>query len=248
MKGVVLAGGTGSRLLPLTKVTNKHLLPVFDRPMVYYPLECLAKAGIKDVLLVTGGNNSDDFPRLLGDGRELGLKRLNYAHQESPGGVAQALGLAEKFADGGPICLILGDNIVEYSIRGSVERFERQAMGARILIGHADEPEAYGVVEIHDGEVTRIVEKPQNPASNWAVIGIFFYDATVFDIIRSLRPSFRNELEITDVNNVYVQRRQMRADAVIGWWADAGRSIDFYLKTCVQVADSGTNKELQETG
>ncbi len=193
---------------------------------------------------MTGGNNSDDFSRLLGDGRELGLKRLSYVRQQNPGGVAQALGLAETFADGGPICLILGDNIVEYSVRGCVERFEKQRRGARILIGQAEEPESYGVVEIDRGEVTRIVEKPQNPSSNWAVIGIFFYDATVFDVIRLLRPSARNELEITDVNNAYIERKAMCADRVIGWWADAGHNIDSYLKTCVRVAESGANKVL----
>jgi glucose-1-phosphate thymidylyltransferase len=246
MKGVILAGGTGSRLYPLTKVTNKHLLPVYDKPMIYYPLECMAKAGIEEVLLVTGGNNSGDFIRLLGNGREFGLKNLNYTYQDGAGGIAQALGLAEHFAGGDSICLILGDNIVEYTIRDSVRRFRHQGQGAKILLAQVENPKAYGVAELAaDGSVQRIVEKPQNPKSNWAVIGIYFYDAKVFEIVKTLKPSARNELEITDVNNAYIERGEMTADKVVGWWGDAGENIDFYLKACNMVAQTGANKEHQ---
>ena len=243
MKGVVLAGGTGSRLFPLTKVTNKHLLPVYDKPMIYYPLECLAKSGIEEVLLVTGGNNAGDFIRLLGNGRELGLKNLQYTYQEGAGGIAQALGLAEQFADGGSICLILGDNIVEYAIGDACRRFRHQGQGAKILLSQVENPKAYGVAELDGDRVVRIVEKPKEPKSNWAVIGIYFYDGKVFDIVKTLKPSARNELEITDVNNAYIERGEMTADKVRGQWADAGENIDFYLKACNTVAQHGANKE-----
>ncbi|HEX2974241.1 MAG TPA: sugar phosphate nucleotidyltransferase, partial [Tepidisphaeraceae bacterium] len=243
MKGVVLAGGTGSRLFPLTKVTNKHLLPVYDKPMIYYPLECLAKAGIEDVLLVTGGNNAGDFIRLLGNGRDFGFRNLNYTYQDGAGGIAQALGLAERFADGQSICLILGDNIVEYTIRDAVRRFRHQGQGAKILLSQVENPKAYGVAEMDGDRVVKIVEKPQEPKSNWAVIGIYCYDAQVFEIVRTLKPSARNELEITDVNNAYIERGEMTADKLEGWWADAGENIDFYLKACNTVAQSGANKE-----
>src|SRR5690348_8573729 len=176
MKGVILAGGTGSRLFPVTKVTNKHLLPVYNKPMIYYPLECMAKAGIDEVLLVTGGNNSGDFIRLLGNGREFGLESLNYTYQDGAGGIAQALGLAEHFAEGEPILLILGDNIVERSIRSHCERFRHQGRGAKILLSQVENPKAYGVAEMDGDKVQRIVEKPKEPKSNWAVIGIYFYD------------------------------------------------------------------------
>jgi glucose-1-phosphate thymidylyltransferase len=243
MKGVILAGGTGSRLFPLTKVTNKHLLPVYSKPLIYYPLECLAKAGIEEVLLVTGGSNSGDFIRLLGNGREFGFKNLNYTYQEGAGGIAQALGLAEHFAEGESICLILGDNIVEYTIRDSVRRFRHQGQGAKILLSQVENPRAYGVAEMDGDRVVRIVEKPSDPKSNWAVIGIYFYDGKVFDIIKSLKPSARNELEITDVNNAYIERGEMTADKIQGWWADAGENVDFYLKACNTVSKSPANKE-----
>jgi glucose-1-phosphate thymidylyltransferase len=243
MKGVILAGGTGSRLLPLTKVTNKHLLPVYNKPMIYYPLECMAKAGIDEVLLVTGGNNAGDFIRLLGNGREFGLKSLNYTYQDGAGGIAQALGLAEHFAEGDSICLILGDNILEHSIADACKRFRHQGEGAKILLSQVENPRAYGVAEMEGDRVLRIVEKPQDPKSNWAVIGIYFYDGMVFDTVRTLKPSARNELEITDVNNAYIQRGQMSADKVHGFWADAGENIDFYLKACNTVARHGANKE-----
>jgi len=243
MKGVILAGGTGSRLFPLTKVTNKHLLPVYDKPMIYYPLDCMAKAGIEEVLLVTGGNNSGDFIRLLGNGHEFGFKNLNYTYQDGAGGIAQALGLAERFADGESICLILGDNILEYSIRESVRRFRHQGQGAKILLAKVENPKAYGVAEMDGERVIRIVEKPKEPKSNMAVIGIYFYDAKVFDIVKTLKPSARNELEITDVNNAYIDRGEMTADNVSGFWADAGENIDFYLKACNAIAQNGANKE-----
>ena len=243
MKGVILAGGTGSRLFPLTKVTNKHLLPVYDKPMIYYPLECMAKAGIEEVLLVTGGNNSGDFIRLLGNGHEFGFKNLNYTYQDGAGGIAQALGLAERFADGDSICLILGDNILEYSIRESVKRSRHQGQGAKILLSKVENPKAYGVAEMDGERVVRIVEKPKEPKSNMAVIGIYFYDSKVFEIVKTLKPSARNELEITDVNNAYIDRGEMTADPVNGFWADAGENIDFYLKACNAIAQNGANKE-----
>lgn len=243
MKGVILAGGTGSRLFPLTKVTNKHLLPVYDKPMIYYPLECMAKAGIDEVLLVTGGNNAGDFIRLLGNGREFGLKELHYTYQDGAGGIAQALGLAEHFADGGSICLILGDNILEYAIKDCCKRFRHQGQGAKILLSQVENPKAYGVAEMDGDRVVKIVEKPKEPKSNWAVIGVYFYDKNVFEIVRTLKPSARNELEITDVNNAYIQRGEMTADQVNGFWADAGENIDFYLKACNTVAQNGANKE-----
>ena len=243
MKGVILAGGTGSRLFPITKVTNKHLLPVYDKPMIYYPLECMARAGIDEVMLVTGGNNSGDFIRLLGNGHEFGLKSLNYTYQEGAGGIAQALGLAEHFAAGQSICLILGDNIVEYTIREAARRFRHQGEGAKILLSQVENPQAYGVAEIDGDRVKRIVEKPKQDIGNWAVIGIYFYDGRVFDIIKTLKPSARNELEITDVNNAYIRKGQMTADPVRGFWADAGENIDFYLRACVTVAEHGANRK-----
>jgi glucose-1-phosphate thymidylyltransferase len=243
MKGVILAGGTGSRLFPLTKVTNKHLLPVYDKPMIYYPLECMAKAGIEEVLLVTGGNNSGDFIRLLGNGRDFGLKNLNYTYQDGAGGIAQALGLAEHFAADDSICLILGDNILEFTIREACRKFRHQGQGAKILLAEVENPRAYGVAEMEGERVVQIVEKPKEPKSNWAVIGIYFYDNQVFDVVRTLKPSARNELEITDVNNAFIERGEMTYDKVSGFWADAGENIDFYLKACNMVARSGANKE-----
>ncbi len=243
MKGVILAGGTGSRLFPLTKVTNKHLLPVYDKPMIFYPIECMVKAGIDEVLLVTGGNHAGDFIQLLGNGREFGLKELNYAYQDGAGGIAQALSLAEHFAAGEPILLILGDNILEFSIADACHKFRDQGGGAKILLSQVANPSAYGVAELApDGRVLKIVEKPREPKSNWAVIGVYFYDAKVFDIVRTLKPSARNELEITDVNNAYIQRGEMTADKLRGFWADAGENIDFYLRACNTVAQHGANK------
>ncbi|OYT73239.1 MAG: spore coat protein [Chloracidobacterium sp. CP2_5A] len=222
MRGVVLAGGLGTRLHPLTKVTNKHLLPVYDRPMIYYPLETLVEAGVDDVLLVTGGNKAGDFLQLLGNGKELGLKRLSYTYQQGEGGIADALALAEDFADGSPIAVILGDNVIEKSIAGPVARFREQGRGAKILIKEVHDPQRFGVPTLDGSRVTRIDEKPARPASPYAVTGIYMYDATVFDIIRTLTPSRRGELEITDVNNAYIARNELTWEVLDGWWTDAG--------------------------
>ncbi len=222
MKGVVLAGGLGTRLYPLTKVTNKHLLPIYDKPMIYYPIEKMVEAGIRDIMIVTGGKNAGDFLRLLGNGREFGLNHLNYAYQEGEGGIAAALALAEFFADGQPICVILGDNIVERSIAPYVENFRNQGSGARILLKEVPDPQRFGVPEIRGNRIIRIDEKPEKPASKYAVTGIYMYDQEVFDIIRTLKPSKRGELEITDVNNSYISRGKMQYDILEGWWTDAG--------------------------
>ncbi|MBX9601775.1 MAG: NTP transferase domain-containing protein [Bryobacteraceae bacterium] len=222
MKGVILAGGTGSRLFPLTKITNKHLLPVYDKPMIYYPLQTLVDAGIRDILLVTGGRNSGDFLRLLANGKEFGLKHLNYTYQEGEGGIADALSLAEHFADGDKICVILGDNIIETSIRGAVEDFEKQDRGAKIILKKVSDAERFGVAEINGSKIIGIEEKPKNPKSDYAVIGIYLYDATVFDKVKALVPSKRGELEITDVNNAYIKEGTMSFNYLDGWWTDAG--------------------------
>jgi glucose-1-phosphate thymidylyltransferase len=222
MKGVVLAGGTGSRLSPLTKVTNKHLLPVYDRPMIYYPIQTLVDAGITDILLVTGGRNSGDFLRLLGNGKQFGLKHLNYTYQEGEGGIADALSLAEHFADGEPICVILGDNIIEKSIRQAADEFRAQKSGAKILLKEVTDAQRFGVAEIKDGKVVGIEEKPKAPKSNLAVTGIYMYDGSVFSKINRLSPSERGELEITDVNNMYIAEGSLTYAHLSGWWTDAG--------------------------
>lgn len=222
MKGIVLAGGLGTRLNPLTKVTNKHLLPIYNKPMVYYPIETLVGAGIRDILVVTGGKNAGDFLTLLGNGKEFGLNHINYTYQEGEGGIAAALALAEFFADNGPICVILGDNIIEGSIKPYVENFQKQRQGARILLKEVEDPTRFGVPEIQGNRIARIDEKPKKPASNYAVIGIYMYDAEVFDIVKTLKPSQRGELEITDVNNAYIRKGRMSFDILEGWWTDAG--------------------------
>mgnify|MGYP005831192317 CR=1 FL=1 len=222
MKGIVLAGGLGSRLYPLTKVTNKHLLPIYDKPMIYYPIETLVEAGIRDILVVTGGRNAGDFLRLLGNGKEFGLRHLNYTYQEGEGGIAAALALAEFFADGGPICVILGDNIVEGSIAGFIRNFEKQKTGARVLLKEVEDPQRFGVPVIEDGRILRIEEKPAVPPSRYAITGIYIYDGEVFEIIRGLTPSGRGELEITDVNNAYIRKGALHYDIMEGWWTDAG--------------------------
>lgn len=242
MKGVVLAGGSGTRLHPLTRITNKHLLPVYSKPMIYYPIETLVNAGITDILLVTGGNNAGDFLRLLGNGREFGLKHLNYTYQERAGGIAEALGLAEHFVDGQKMVVILGDNIIEGNIIGAVNAFAEQERGARVLLKEVPDPENYGVPVLEGGRMLRIEEKPTRPATNYAVIGIYLYDAQVFDIIRTLQPSGRGELEITDVNNAYVAAGTMACDVLEGFWADAGASIEAYLQSNNLVAQHGANK------
>lgn len=242
MKGIVLAGGTGSRLHPLTKITNKHLLPVYDKPMIYYPIQTLVNAGLKDIMIVTGGENAGDFLRLLGNGRKFGLKHLHYTYQERAGGIAEALGLTEDFADNEPIVLMLGDNIIEGHIEASVEAFRKQKTGARILLKEVDNPQSYGVPEIEGDRIVEIVEKPAHPKSSYAVIGIYMYDARVFNIIKTLKPSHRGELEITDVNNVYIRSGEMKFDLLEGWWADAGESIEYLLKANNLVAKYGANK------
>jgi len=222
MKGVVLAGGLGTRLFPLTKVTNKHLLPIYNKPMIYYPIERMVDAGIRDILIVTGGNNAGDFLRLLGNGRQFGLNHINYTYQEGEGGIAAALSLAEFFADRESICVILGDNIVERSIAPYVENFRKQESGARILLKEVPDPQRFGVPEIQGDRIVRIDEKPETPASVYAVTGIYLYDQSVFEIIKTLKPSKRGELEITDVNNSYILQGKMQFDILDGWWSDAG--------------------------
>ena len=222
MKGIILAGGRGTRLDPLTRVTNKHLLPVYDRPMIHYPLQTLVDAGVEEILIVTGGESAGDFLKLLGNGKDFGLQHLNYTYQEGHGGIAEALGLAEHFVAGDSMIVILGDNIIETGIDTYRRNFEAQGSGARILVKEVDDPERFGVAEIDGDRVVRIVEKPASPASRYAVTGFYFYDATVFDIVRRLDPSARGELEITDVNNAYIERGQMAFDVLEGWWSDAG--------------------------
>jgi glucose-1-phosphate thymidylyltransferase len=235
MKGVVLAGGTGSRLSPLTKITNKHLLPIYDQPMVYYPIRTLVDAGIRDILIVTGGRNAGDFLRLLGNGKHFGLAHLNYTYQEGEGGIADALALAEHFADHRKLCVILGDNIIEGHIREAVEEFRRQPQGARILLKEVPDAERFGVAEIQGHRIVGIQEKPAHPKSNCAVTGIYLYDNTVFDKIRSLAPSGRGELEITDVNNAYIAEGAMSFSYLEGWWTDAG-TFDSLLRAANLVA------------
>ena|SRR5947209_3633562 len=222
MKGIVLAGGTGSRMYPLTRVTNKHLLPIYDRPMIYYPLQTLVDAGIDDILIVTGGSSAGDFLRLLRNGKDFGLHQLNFAYQEGESGIADALRLAEHFARDQKICVLLGDNIIEGDIRRAARQFENQERGARILLKEVPDPERFGVPVFEDGKITRIEEKPKVPASPYAVTGIYFYECTVFDRIRELRPSDRKEYEITDVNNSYLRDGQLAYDILEGWWTDAG--------------------------
>jgi len=241
VKGVILAGGLGKRLDPLTRVTNKHLLPVFDRPMIFYPIQALINAGIRDILLVTGGNYAGDFLKLLGNGKAFGLKHLNYTYQEGEGGIAQALSLAEHFADHGKLCVILGDNIIERNIVGAVAKFERQAAGAKILLKRVPDPQRFGVPVLRRRRVVRIEEKPSRPKSSYAVTGIYLYDAKVFDIIRGLTPSARGELEITDVNNVYLQRSQLTYEILRGWWTDAG-TFESLHRASNLVARTGANK------
>jgi glucose-1-phosphate thymidylyltransferase len=222
MKGIVLAGGTGSRLFPLTKITNKHLLPIFDKPMIYFPIQTLVEAGIRDLLIVTGGRNSGDFLRLLANGKEFGLKHINYTYQEGEGGIAEALALAEHFAEGAKVCVILGDNIIEGSIAAAVRDFERQERGAKILLKEVQDAERFGVAELDRDRIIGIEEKPKRPKSSYAVTGIYMYDGTVFDKTRTLKPSARGELEITDVNNAYIAEGTMTFGYLDGWWTDAG--------------------------
>ncbi len=240
MKGVILAGGLGTRLYPLTKVTNKHLLPIYDKPMIYYPIQSLINAGIDDILIVTGGNHAGDFLKLLGNGKEFGLRHINYTYQEGEGGIAQALGLAEFFASGEKICVILGDNIIEKNIRRAVENFQTQKKGAKILLKEVPDPQRFGVAELERGRITRIEEKPKQPKSQYAVIGIYLFDQEVFNFIRTLKPSGRGELEITDVNNRYIEKGLMTWDILEGWWTDAG-TFESLLRANQLVAETGAN-------
>lgn len=235
LKGVVLAGGLGTRLASLTKVTNKHLLPVYDKPMIFYPIQTLIQAGVRDIMVVTGGNSAGDFLKLLGNGRDFGLKDLYYTYQRGEGGIAEALSLAENFADGARIVVILGDNIVEDDITVYVEKFRRQKQGARILLKAVDDPERFGVPEIKAGKIVRIEEKPKKPKSKYAVTGIYMYDAKVFDFIKTLKPSRRGELEISDVNNYYVKSGELEHDFLKGYWTDAG-TFDSLLRASRLVA------------
>ncbi len=241
MKGVVLAGGLGSRLRPLTAVTNKHLLPVYDQPMIYYPIQTLVNAGITDIMIVTGGNSAGDFLKLLGNGKAFGLKHLNYTYQEGEGGIAEALALVEHFAAGEPVCVVLGDNIIEGNIAGAVDAYRRQKGGAKIILKEVPDPERFGVPELNGSNVVRIEEKPGLPKSKYAVIGIYMYDENVYDIIRTLVPSRRGELEITDVNNAYIERNAMTWEELEGWWTDAG-TFESLLRASKLVADTGANK------
>jgi glucose-1-phosphate thymidylyltransferase len=222
MKGVILAGGLGSRLFPLTKVTNKHLLPVYDKPMIYYPVETLVRAGVRDILVVTGGNSSGDFLKLLGNGKQFGLKHINYTYQEGEGGIAHALSLAEHFVGDDKMVVILGDNIVQDDMTLHVRRFAAQEKGARVLLKKVTDPQRFGVAAFKKGKITEIVEKPKNPKSSYAVVGVYMYDASVFSFIKTLKPSRRGELEITDVNNWYLKRGVLEYDLLKGYWTDAG--------------------------
>jgi glucose-1-phosphate thymidylyltransferase len=241
MKGVILAGGLGTRLYPLTKITNKHLLPVYDRPMIYYPIQTLVNAGIEDIMVVTGGKKSGDFLSLLGNGKDFGLKHLNYTYQEGEGGIADALGLAEHWAQGDSIAVVLGDNLIENNIAQAVKDFQEAGDGAKIMLKEVEDPERFGVAYMDGDRVDRIVEKPKDPQSNKAVIGIYMYDGRVWDIIKDLKPSERGELEITDVNNWYIQDGTMTADVLDGWWTDAG-TFDSLLSASQLVSETGANK------
>ena len=222
MKGIVLAGGIGSRLYPLTRVTNKHLLPVYDRPMIFYPLQTLVDAGIRDILIVTGGQNAGDFLRLLQNGKEFGLQQLSFAYQEGEAGIADALRLAEPWAKGDKICVVLGDNIIESDALHAAKNFEKQDKGAMVMLKEVTDPERFGVPVFENGRIIRIEEKPKKPLSSFAVIGIYFYDGTVFDRIRGLKPSGRGEYEITDINNSYIAEGSLHHTLLEGWWTDAG--------------------------
>ncbi|MBN1765106.1 MAG: NTP transferase domain-containing protein [Sedimentisphaerales bacterium] len=241
MKGVILAGGYGTRLQPLTRVTNKHLLPVYHKPMIFYPIECLVNAGIKDIMVVTGGNKAGDFLELLGNGREFGLQELHYTYQEGAGGIAEALGLTKDFVDRDKVVVVLGDNIIEKNIRSAVAGFFTQPTGAKILLKEVSDPQRFGVAEVDDtGKVLSIEEKPKHPKSKYAVIGIYMFDNQVFDIISDLKPSARNELEITDVNNVYIQQGTLTSNVLDGWWTDAG-TLESLHRATLMVANNGAN-------
>ena len=236
MKGVILAGGLGTRLRPLTSITNKHLLPVYNKPMIYYPIEMLVGAGIKDILVVTGGNNAGDFLRLIGNGEDFGLRRMHYAYQKGEGGIADALGLAKEFVGNERVVVVLGDNILQNGIRKGVEAFSKQRSGSRIFLKSVDHPWEYGIAEVAGNKIKRIIEKPADPPSNLAVIGVYMYPPDVFNIVETLEPSARGELEITDVNNAYVERGEMEYEIVEGWWLDAGENHEALLRANLMIA------------
>jgi len=241
MRGVILAGGLGSRLFPLTRITNKHLLPVYDKPMIYYPVETLVNIGIREILIVTGGNNAGDFLKLLRNGKGCGLDRMHYAYQEGEGGIADALGLAETFAEGGSIVVMLGDNIIEGNIVHAAEQFRAGGeKGGRILLKEVDDPERFGVPELSGDKIARIIEKPESPPSRYAVTGVYFYDNRVFDVINGLSPSDRGELEITDVNNKYIEWGEMEYDFLEGWWTDAG-TFESLFRASKLIRSGGAN-------
>ena len=240
MKGVILAGGLGTRLFPLTKITNKHLLPVYDRPMIYYPIQTLVNAGVDDIMIVTGGRKSGDFLSLLGNGKDFGLKHLNYTYQEGEGGIAEALGLAEHWAAGAPLCVMLGDNLIERNIEKAVSKFKSQGRGAKILLKEVHDPQRFGVAHLEGDKVVEIIEKPKEPKSNNAVIGIYLYDERVWNIIHELEPSDRGELEITDVNNWYIRDGSMTFEVLEGWWTDAGTFESLHAASKL-VAEGGAN-------
>lgn len=246
MKGIILAGGLGSRLYPLTKITNKHLLPVYDRPMVYYPLEQLVQAGIEEVMLVTGGSFAGAFLNLLENGGEVGLKRLHYAFQKGEGGIADALRLAEDFVENERCVVILGDNIYQNPLAPHIESFRRQPSGGRIILKAVHDPQRFGVADFRDGRVVSIEEKPEHPKTNFAVTGCYMYDSYVWDVIRTLKPSRRNELEITDVNNAYIRRGDLHYDVLDGWWTDAG-TFDSLLRASqlIRQQRSGTDVDTE---
>lgn len=247
MKGIVLAGGLGSRLFPLTKVTNKHLLPIYNRPMIYYPIKTLVEAGIQEILVVTGGNNAGEFLRLLGNGKEFGLKHLDYTYQEGEGGIAAALSLAEYFADDDPVCVILGDNVYEQTFAKSVTDFHTRGHGAKIHLKKVENAQRFGVPVIEGDRIVKIEEKPKNPQSEYAVTGLYMYDSSVFQIIKTLKPSGRGELEITDVNNAYIAKNDMTYEVIEGWWSDAG-TFDSLLRTNILVAsqNEGDPEEMSQ--
>ncbi|HET9393804.1 MAG TPA: sugar phosphate nucleotidyltransferase [Candidatus Rubrimentiphilum sp.] len=239
MKGIILAGGLGTRLRPLTKVTNKHLLPIYDKPMIYYPIETLCRAGIGDIMIVTGGNSAGDFLRLLGNGRSFGLKDISYTYQEGEGGIADALRLCENFADGERIVVILGDNILEDDITPYVNEFKQQRSGARILLKEVDDPQRFGCPELDGERIVRIEEKPLVPKSRYAVTGIYMYDLRVFEFCRGLKPSPRGELEITDINNAYIREGELYYDVLSGWWTDAGQFESLFRASQLVAASRG---------
>ncbi|MCP4713419.1 MAG: NTP transferase domain-containing protein [Planctomycetes bacterium] len=242
MKGIILAGGAGTRLHPITLAVSKQMLPVYDKPMIYYPIQCLVNAGIRDIMIVTGGNSAGDFLQLMGNGKDFGLKELHYTYQEGGNaGIADALGLAEDFADGDKIVVVLGDNIIEMNIQRAIADFFSQKDGAKIMLKEVPDPQRFGVAEIQDNRIVGIVEKPSEPKTNLAVIGIYMYDGEVFDIVKTLKPSGRGELEITDVNNAYIERGNLTYEVLQGWWTDAGTIESLYRATKL-VAEGGANK------